>query len=72
MTYLKQKFAINISEIETGNFILIADKSGVPLQSINLLFERYKQIQNSDIVSADMFLELNRLIRQFKKSQKIK
>ena len=72
MTYVKQKFAINISEIETGNFILIADKSGVSLQSIDLLFERYKQIQNSDIVSADMFLELNRLIRQFKKSQKIK
>ena len=72
MTNLKQKFAVNTFEIETGNFLVISEKSGVPMQSIKLLFERYKQIQNSDTVSAEMFLELSRLIKQFKKSQKIK
>ena len=69
---IKQKYAINTAEVEAGNFESLAKKSGVSSQSIQLLFERYKQIQNSDEISAEMFLELSKLIRLFKKSQKIK
>ena len=72
LTSIKQKYAVNTAEVEAGNYESLAIKSGVSIQSIQLLFERYKQIQNSDEISAEMFLELSKLIRQFKKSQKIK
>jgi len=67
---IKQKYAINSAEVEAGNYESLAKKSGVSIQSIQLLFERYKQIQNSDEISAEMFLELSKLIRLFKKSNK--
>ena len=69
---IKEKYAINTAEVEAGNYESLAKKSGVSIQRIQLLFERYKQIQNSDEISAETFLELSKLIRLFKKSQKIK
>jgi hypothetical protein len=72
LSYLKKEFSISLNEIESDNYGTIAIKSGVSIQRINLLFERYKQIQNSDEVSQDMFLELGSQIRAFKNLQKIK
>jgi hypothetical protein len=72
LSYLKKEFSISLNEIESDNYGTIAIKSGVSIQRINLLFERYKQIQNSDEVSQDMFLELGSHIRAFKNLQKIK
>jgi hypothetical protein len=72
LQFLKQKLRINLADIEQEQYDRISIKSGVSIQQIQLLFERYKQIQNSDEVSAEMFIELNRLINGFKKLQEIK
>ena len=67
--YLRKKYFIRTTEINTDFVNGLSGKSGVPPAETNELFELIKKIQSQDNVSDEELLNLNVKIENFKKNK---